>query len=373
MMTISFIGDVMLGRFVKEKYDNQPYDLLNADIKDLLEKSDYVIANLESPITEEKAENSLAFAGDYNLLKEVKIVDLFSLSNNHINDFGEKGIEDTIRNLERSNFSSNGIFIDEYKPLVIEKENSKVAIVTCTDMLNYEFDQSCKYKTLRADSPDVNKIIKGYKEKGFFVILFAHCGNLFSRFPNPIIREILYTAIDSGAGCVVTCHSHCLGGADSYKGVPIFYSLGDFLMDGGSYRRRRSCILSLNISDNHIKEWNVIPTITNRELQTIIADGKEAKKIMHDFNKVSRKMQKERKSYDSFFKYQYKSEMVSHSLSTLHFLYDSKGFIGFLKMLKMRYYAVYRMLHRMVFDRSNMRYDKDGVDPNHLLKNEDIK
>lgn len=374
-MRISFIGDIMLGRFVKEKYDKQVYELLNVEVKDALGKSDYVVGNLESPITEEKAENILAFAGDCNLLKEVKIVDLFSLSNNHINDFGEKGIGDTIRNLERNEFSSNGIFIEEYRPFEIEKENCKVAIVTCTDTLNYKLDSKCKYKILRVDSPDVNRIIKEYKEKGFFVILFAHCGNLFSRFPNPLIREFLYTAIDSGAGCVVTCHSHCLGGADSYKGVPIFYSLGDFLMDGGSYRRRRSCILSLYISDNHIKEWNIIPTVTNRNLQTVIADGKEAKKIMHDFDKVSRKMQKKRKSYEVFFKYQYKKEMLIHSLSTLHFLYDSKGFIGFLKMLKVRYYAVYRMMHKMIFDRSKRRNDGDGLDLDlkHILKIDDIR
>lgn len=373
-MTISFIGDVMLGRYVKEKYDKQAYELLSAEVKNALGKSDYVVGNLESPITEEKAENILAFAGDSKLLKEVEIVDLFSLSNNHINDFGEKGIEDTIRNLQRNDFSSNGIFIEEYRPFEIEKENCKVAIVTCTDTLNYKLAPKCKYQILRFDSPDVNRIIKEYKEKGFFVILFAHCGNLFSRFPNPLIREFLYSTIDSGAGCVVTCHSHCLGGADFYKGVSIFYSLGDFLMDGSSYRRRRSCILSLNIFDNQIKEWNVIPTVTNRNLQTIIADGKEAGKIMHDFDKVSRKMQKERKSYGSFFKYQYKMEMVSHSLSTLHFLYDSKGFVGFLKMLKVRWYAVCCMLYRMISDRSKRKEGEDFEQrTKHMPKMDDVR
>lgn len=84
-------------------------------------------------------------------------------------------------------------------------------------------------------------------------------------------------------------------------------------------------------------------------------------------------MQKERHSYTTFYKYQYKKEMIEHSLSTLHFLYDTKGFWGFLRMLKVRWYAVYRMIHRMIFDRSKMRYDADGVDPKHMLKNSDIR
>lgn len=372
-MKISLIGDVMLGRFVKEKYDNQNYDLLRADVKDALGKSDFIVGNLESPITEEKPENALAFAGDTKLLKELEIVDLFSLSNNHINDFGDKGISDTIKNLDGSCFNTNGIFQDDYKPFTIERDDCKVAIVTCTDMLNYEFDDKTIFHTLRADSPEVNTTIREYKEKGFFVILFSHCGSLFSRFPNPLIRELLYSAIESGAGCVVTCHSHCLGGMDVHHGVPIFYSLGDFLMDGGSYRRRRACILNLVIENNQLREWNVIPTKTNDELQTVLLDGAEAKKIMRDYEKISRMMQKERRSYKTFYKYQYKREMVYHSLSTLHFLYKSKGFWGFLKMLKVRYYAVYRMIHRMIFDRSKMRYDKDGIDIKHLLKTDDIK
>lgn len=372
-MKISFIGDIMLGRFVQEQYHTQKYNLISENVLSEIKKSDYVIANLESPITDCESTNSLAFAGSEDMLSELEWINCFSLANNHINDFGENGMLDTISNLEKHSIKHNGLFSEQYIPHTVEMDGSKIAVVMCTDMLNYEFERNCKYKVLRLDAPEVNATIKRFSAEGFFTILFAHCGNLFLRFPNPMIREILYSAIDSGAGCVVTCHSHCMGGADSYKGAPIFYSLGDFLMDGGSYRRRRSCILSLNFSNNHIKEWNVIPTVTNRNLQTMIADGKEAKKIMHDFDNVSKKMQKERKSYISFFKYQYKREMLYHSLSTLHFLYDSKGFVGFMKMLKVRYYAVYRMIHRMIFDRSKKRCDGDGLNPKHMLKMDDIK
>lgn len=372
-MKLSFVGDIMLGRFVSDKWQDKNYEIFSERVIQYINGSDYVVANLESPITEIKPENSLAFAGDKRLLSQCGWVNCFSLSNNHINDFGEKGIEDTIRNLEMNNISSNGIFIGEYKPLIIEKEKSRIAIVTCTDTLNYKFDPKCRFKTLRVDSPEVNRTIKEYKDKGYFVILFAHCGNLFSRFPNPLIRDVLYSAIDSGVGCVVTSHSHCLGGMDSYKGVPIFYSLGDFLMDGGSYRRRRSCILTLVIEDNNLKDWNVVPAITNEALQTIIPDEKAAKKIKHDFDEVSRKMQVERRSYEKFFKYQYKKEMIYHSLSTLHFLYDSKGLSGFYKMMKVRYRAVFRMLHRMIFDRSKERNDGDGIKIDHMLKMDDIR
>ena len=363
----------MLGRFVRDKYESQRYELVSQEVKDVMRHSDLVVANMESPITDEVSPNTLAFAGSKQLLDEVKEVGVFSLSNNHINDFGDKGISDTIENLQNHKFVTNGIFKESYEPYTTEQDGQKIAIVTCTDMMNYELGEDSPYQILRVDSPEVNETIRRYKEKGFFVILFSHCGSLFCRFPNPQIRGLLYSAVDSGAGCVVTCHSHCLGGMDKYKGVPIFYSLGDFLMDGGSYRRRRSCLLSLTIEDNELKEWNVIPTVTSKEQQVVIPADKERKKMMHDYEEVSKKMQEEHQSYENFYKYQYKKEMLNHSLSTLCFLYDTKGLLGFMKMLKVRYYAVYRMIHRMIFDRSKMRYDADGIDTKHLLKNDKIR
>lgn len=361
----------MLGRFVSDKFKAEPYDIVSKDIQDKVKESDFVVANLESPITTQKSENSLAFAGDGSLLNQLDWIDLFSLSNNHINDFGEEGISGSIYALDEHGLAWNGVYKKEYKPYVIEKSEQKIAIVTCTDMLNDELDSDSKWHLLRSDSCEVNQIISKYSGLGYFTILFSHCGSLFSRFPNPQIRDILYSAIDAGAKCVITCHSHCLGGMDFYKGVPLFYSLGDFLMDGGSYRRRKACVLQLDIENGCIKDWSITPTITNKDLQAVLPEECLKKKMVKGFKKVSSCMQKKRKNYSSFYKWQYKKEILYHSLSTLHFLYDSKGVTGFFKILFVRFMDVRRMVHRMIFDRSKMRYDNDAV--NKGLKNSDIQ
>lgn len=170
-MKITFIGDIMLGRFVREKYLSGKYELVHPDVRDIVRNSNCVVANLESPITDEESPNSLAFAGNASLLSEFKWIDMFSLSNNHINDFGDIGITDTIRNLEEAGFRHNGIFKDVYKPFLIEDEGNKVAVVTCTDMLNYELADKSQYKLLRAESPEVNEIIKNYNDRG--ILLFC--------------------------------------------------------------------------------------------------------------------------------------------------------------------------------------------------------
>lgn len=145
-MKISFVGDVMLGRFVREKWLDKKYKLFSDDVLSYIGDSDYVIANLESPITGIESPNSLAFAGESRLLNQCKWVNCFSLSNNHINDFGAEGIKDTIENLYESGIEYNGIFvphIKKYTPLLIENDDNKLAVVTATDMLNFEFQEDC--------------------------------------------------------------------------------------------------------------------------------------------------------------------------------------------------------------------------------------
>lgn len=78
-MRISFIGDIMLGRFVSEKYLKEPYQLINSSLLNKFKESNYVIANLESPITEQISTNSIAFADSKLLLGQLKWISCLSI------------------------------------------------------------------------------------------------------------------------------------------------------------------------------------------------------------------------------------------------------------------------------------------------------
>lgn len=370
-MLLSFIGDIMLGRFVRARYEQSPYEVITKQVKSIFENTDCVIANLESPITDEEESDSLKFAGKAELLRSFQWIDCFSLSNNHINDFGEKGIADTIEALEQYGFRHNGLYTKEYQPYVIEDGKSQVAVITCTDMLNHEFDGKCRYHTLRADSDQVTEYISRYKDS-YFVIVYAHVGHLFSRYPNPQVRDLLYSWIDAGASCVVTVHSHCMGGIFTYREVPVFNSLGDFLMDGASFRRRESGIVELEIENNSLKGWNFTPVVTTNALQVTIPNDKKKKKMTRSFRQALMKVgYMSLKRYKNFYNVQYKKELLSHSLSTLHFVYATKGVKGFLRIFSTRIGDVKMMISRIAHGRNNMRYDTDALSSK--LKNKDIQ
>lgn len=361
-MNLYIIGDIMLGRFVAEKYVKKAYPLIGDDVRQSLSSSNTYIANLESPISSQATDDSLKFAANEELLEQFEWVDCFSLSNNHINDFGTQGMRDTIESLEALGIGHNGLYTDKYKPFQIEKENEKIAVITCADMMNYEFDKDCPYKTLRVNQPEeIQKYISQYKEQDYFVILYAHVGMLFTRFPNPVIRDFVHKMVDVGADCVVTAHPHCLGGYEYYKDKLIVYSLGDFLMDGASFRRRKAGVLSLCIENRQIIDWSVFPVNTNDELQVQKPDETTSKKMLADFEWVAKQIAKHSDNYVYFYKKQYRKELIAHSWSTIRFEYHRRGLRGLFRTLSKRLGTVLVMAKRVFSDRSKMSYDADAV------------
>ena len=296
-------------------------------------------------------------------MKQFNFVD-FSISNNHINDCGRLGMDETIEALDKLNFGYNGLYKNKYEPIIINDKEQKIAVITCTDMINIPFSEENEYKTLRIDDDYLDEIIQEYRKDNYFIILYAHVGILFSRFINPEIRNLIHEKIDYGVDLVVTHHSHCVGGHELYKDKNIFYSLGDFVMDGGSYRRRQSVILNVDIVDNHVKSFDIVPVITNLNLETVLPDIKTKNKILNSWNFVTSMISKHSLSYSKFFKYQYKKEMLIHSVSTLSFLYKTIGIKKLLKMIFKRYEEVFRMMKWLSKDRSKDRRDDDAIKKN---------
>ena len=367
MTTISFIGDIMLGRFVAEQYKSKPYQLVAEDVVSELMKSDVRIANLESPIFSVESEDSLKFAAAPELLDQFKWMDCFSLSNNHINDFSTNGMIETIEALDNHGIIHNGLYTEKYKPYLIDKDGDKIAVIMCADMMNYEFVENCPYKTLRVNRPEeIISCIKEYKSMGFFVILYAHVGMLFTRFPNPVIRDFVHQMVDEGADCIVTAHPHCLGGYEYYNDKLIVYSLGDFLMDGASFRRRRAGILNIHMVNGKIDDWSIVPVETSMDLSVDFPSKKIEKRMLKSFDHVSCQIAKHSDSYMSFYKMQYKKELLAHSWSTVRFEFKRRGLIGLFKTLFKRIGAVKGMARRVVTDRSTMSYDADAVGKNNI-------
>ena len=104
------------------------------------------------------------------------------------------------------------------------------------------------------------------------------------------------------------------------------------------------------------------PTIVNKDLLTVFAPDKQEKKKNKSWLNISKKLKITSISkYESLYKFLYKLEILKHNLSTIRYIVDNKGLIGFSKLFITRFAEVKMMLRWLATDRSKITRDDDAI------------
>lgn len=121
IIRITIGGDIMSlkeqNEAILRKYGEYDYRDYLVGIKNILESSDYCIANLETPICDSKpyTDSDYIFNTPSSILNAIKDVgfDFLSTANNHCLDRGYEGIRETIDALDKSGLHHSGTFIND--------------------------------------------------------------------------------------------------------------------------------------------------------------------------------------------------------------------------------------------------------------------
>ena len=230
MSRMLFAGDICFGYsdfVIGSKYSS---DYIS-DCKDIIMSCDYRLANLENPITSNNhmiKKTGVALKSDTDaiaFLSEMKL-DCVSIANNHIGDFGENGIKDTIEILEENQIEHIGAGkgkMQAFQPVHFQ-DISIVAI--CEN--EFGITHNTEYGAAGYDEKYIGKIIRYEVENGYKVIVFFHGGYEGNPVPTPGCKLRFHKMIDEGAAAIVSTHTHCPQGIELYKNAPIVYSLGNF-------------------------------------------------------------------------------------------------------------------------------------------------
>ena len=128
-MKIALLGDVaLIGRY--DRTQTNDVDERISAVKSILAECDFIICNLESPLTNNtktKACKGVYIRSDIrNVETLIKLgVTHVTIANNHIFDYGKKGAEDTIRTLEHSGIKYVGL---NNLPEKLVKGNCKILL-----------------------------------------------------------------------------------------------------------------------------------------------------------------------------------------------------------------------------------------------------
>lgn len=217
--------------------DDGDYSMIE-EIIPFSSNSDLSITNLEAPITD--ATTPIIKAGPNikaktNALKPLTFAgfNLVTLANNHILDFSEIGVKDTIEHCEKNAIS----YVGAGKTLEVARKLFKIELKgKLIGVLNFAENEFCAAtKTTYGANPihliNNHNDIKAAKKEVDFLLVIAHGGREHYQLPTPNQRERYRFYAESGADLVVGHHAHCYGGYETHNDVPIFYNLGNFIFD----------------------------------------------------------------------------------------------------------------------------------------------
>lgn len=230
-LVIDFWGDISLA--LKQEIDSSIIENINFE----LDKSDYSVANLESPIINNALQLPIVKDGPnlctneetVKFYRELKF-NCYTLANNHIGDYGVEGIDDTINTLESINKEYVGTSreIDKtFFPLRKVINGIKFSIFSFCEN---EFGVVTETKRgVAGYNPTVIKeLVQAEKKISEYVFVVFHGGTEYYPFPSPKQKERYHGLVDWGADYILGMHSHCPQGYECYKGAGIFYGLGNF-------------------------------------------------------------------------------------------------------------------------------------------------
>jgi poly-gamma-glutamate synthesis protein (capsule biosynthesis protein) len=280
-----FGGDIAPIRSLERPLcSDSPVDLF-LGVRDEINKADLFVANLESPLTKQKA----AIAKDGPYLRSDPLcarglkrngLDVVTLANNHILDSGERGLLDTIDNCLSAGLRITGAgsnLKSACEPLFFELNGCRIALIAIAER---EFSIAGHWSAGAAPvDPVVNsRQLKEARAHADLTIVNVHGGNEYFPLPRPGLVQFCRFLVESGAHAVICHHTHVAGPVEIYKGAPIAYSVGNLLFDNPGHKTRawhRGYLVALDVALHGAVNLRIVPVNQSERTQGVSAVSPE--------------------------------------------------------------------------------------------------
>jgi hypothetical protein len=292
--------------------ENAP-ESIYGNVLPVLRNSDLRITNLECTLFGETPvwKSGAVFKGRPEHIKGLTSVpfDIVTLANNHVFDYGFDAFEKTLELLNKNSmkFLGAGMSAEEAcSPLIIDLKGIKIGII------NFSEGEDL---TSATDGPgvygwDIEKVIRltgELRSSTDIVIVICHCGVEYIAFPPPYITEAFRRIADAGADLIIGHHPHVPQGIQIYNGVPVCYSLGNFVFYQETELRHRKTgyLIKAGITKDSVTGLSVIPYEIGASNLSLL-EGEKLTMFFENLRKVSTPLSDEnsiRDAWNGFLRY----------------------------------------------------------------------
>jgi poly-gamma-glutamate synthesis protein (capsule biosynthesis protein) len=297
--SIILVGDILLAFKAKPILEKHGYGHPFQHLKAFLSEAEVVIGNLEFPISNSgKAweKKKFTFRAPPQAIKGLLSggINVVSLANNHILDYGPEALSDTLFFLKKHNISFTGAgqnLFEAREPVIKIVSGARVGILAYSLTQPESFYAGVKKSgTAPAYLNYLKEDIKKLRKKVEIVIISFHWGKEYSSQPTQYQINLAHQTVNFGADVVFGHHPHVIQGVEIYQGKLIAYSLGNFTF--GSYNRgaKIGLILKLKIKNKKLNTAYFFPLLVDNfevNFAPRLLKGNPAQEALSELKKLS--------------------------------------------------------------------------------------
>lgn len=324
-MSILFSGDICpLGRYA-ESFAAGQLKTLMPDVLAISGKTDLHITNLELPLTRRGTPIKKCgpnFCASPDIVKGLRQLGVTHacLANNHIRDYGDIGIRDTLKTLKAHGIEPLGIaegFNASSAPFFFTRRGIRFCLINVAEAeFAYPTDNTLGASFL--DEPAVILAIRDAATKADVVAVIVHGGREYQYFPATWMRSMCRRFQQVGAAIVIAHHAHVPQGVEVNDNGLICYSLGNFVFDYEVHKAmpgtRVGYMVRCGISrSGKLMEVEVVPTFKRDDASIAIPSPGWRKRFFRFLADLSRPLS---------------DEPAAHAIWKEYVRRDSKEYLG---------------------------------------------
>lgn len=292
--TVLVTGDVIPARVVNiqaTKFQNflWPYEKTTEFVKD----ADITFIDLETPLIKKcpLINDGFKFCGSDKHIEGLLYagVDIATLANNHIGNFGEEGVAETAALLNNNGIRTTG----QHQPVYIDIRGLKFAFLGYND-IGYTPESISD-----AEEEKIKSEIAQAKEQADVVIVQYHWGEEYRSQPDERQKYLGRFTIDAGADLVIGNHPHWIQPVEIYKDKLITYAHGNFIFDQEwSLKTKQGVLGKYTFYDTHLVDVEYFPIQIENYGQPYLLSGDKKQKILDEMKKESEVLKVDIKSME---------------------------------------------------------------------------
>lgn len=287
-ITLAFAGDAhFAGRVARLLKD--PGTTLGP-ISSVLKSADFTALNLETPVSsrgtpQPKTYHFATGPTAFTALRDAG-VDLVTIANNHILDYGQTGLADTLAAARAARFPYVGAGVDAaaaWAPHVMRIHATRIAILGVSQVAELASSWvATPSRPGEANAIDLNRTlaaVRAARRLAPIVIVFMHWGTEGMACPDQNQLALAPKLAAAGASIIIGSHAHMLQGSGWLGHTFVAYGMGNFLWWKHSFSTATG-VLKLTLHPHSPLTARFIPAVVSATGQPIEQHGAAARRAL---------------------------------------------------------------------------------------------